>query len=83
MVVVGGVEDGLVFYCGLGELFAGEVLIRLADGGWRIDAGQDADDVGGLVGADGGFDVGFEADGEFDGVEAAFAGDVDFGVGVT
>ncbi len=40
-------------------------------------AGQDADYVGRLEGADDAFDVGVEADGEFDGFEAAFAGGFD------
>src|SRR6185437_1287347 len=43
--------------------------------------GQDADNVGGFVGAYGGFDVSFEADGEFDGFEPAFAGGLDLGIG--
>jgi hypothetical protein len=81
MVVVSGVEDGLVFRFRLLERVSGDVPVRFADRGRRVGAGQDADDVGRLVGADGGFDVGLEADGEFDRVEAALAGGVDFGVG--
>ena len=82
MVVVGGVEDGLIF--GVGRNMSKPRLSRcrifyrtFCPNHASILARQDADYVGGLEGADDAFNVGVQADGEFDGFEAGFAGGFD------
>ena len=70
VVVVGGVEDGLV------------CMSQPWRGPWVTEPGEDGDDVGALEGADSAGYGGFEADGEFDGVEAGLAGGFEFFVEV-
>ncbi len=80
VVVVGGVEDGLVVALNLAKL---TFAIRDGDGGHSGDqTGKYRDDVGALEGADGAGYGGLEADGEFDGAEAGLGGGFEFFVEV-
>ena len=81
VVVVGRVEDGLVAHLEpLRIRFAGD--IRWAEPKWRGLTRKYGDYVGALERADGAGYGGFEADGEFDGVEAGLAGGFEFFVEV-
>src|SRR5260370_42286337 len=82
MVEVGGVEDGLIFRISRGTkvLLADRVPFCVHSVSSR--SRKNADNVWRLEGADDAFDVGMQADGQFDGFEAAFAGGFALSVGV-